>query len=69
MHDQIQLIDVIYAAAEVTIITDTGEGPDFGLPVVGSTPRNLQTNFKVGDMLIIHRDYSRLDISRGNHFP
>jgi hypothetical protein len=50
--DQINKMDVIYKAAEITIIAAAGEDEDFGLPGVGSTRRIPQPTATIGDITI-----------------
>ncbi|KAI0180532.1 heterokaryon incompatibility protein-domain-containing protein [Hypoxylon sp. FL1284] len=47
-HDQIQTMDLIYQQSELTIIAAAGEGPEFGLPGVGSRAREVQASVQVG---------------------
>lgn len=52
-HDQINRMDQIYRNAEVTIIAAAGEGPEHGLPGMGSTPRMAQPWARIGKHTLI----------------
>nr|CEG04404.1 unnamed protein product [Fusarium clavum] len=51
--DQIKQMDRIYRQAELTIIAAAGQGPEHGLPGVGSTPRIPQPSVKIGKHSLI----------------
>jgi hypothetical protein len=52
-HNQIQLMDLIYANARLTIIAAAGENPDYGLPGVRGTLRKLWPSLKVGTHFMV----------------
>jgi hypothetical protein len=52
-HNQIRLMDLIYANARLTVIAAAGEMPDYGLPGVGGTLRKLQPSLKVGKHFMV----------------
>lgn len=51
--DQIRQMDKVYRNAEVTIIAAAGEGPEHGLPGVGSTARVPQAHARIGNHTLI----------------
>lgn len=51
-HHQISSMDQIYSEASLTIIAAAGEGPYYGLPGVGATPRTPQRFAKIGNYLV-----------------
>ncbi|KAF2736271.1 HET-domain-containing protein, partial [Polyplosphaeria fusca] len=53
-HDQIHQMDLVYQAADLTIIAAAGSNADAGLPGVLDTPRNQQPVVEVGDVEIIN---------------
>ncbi|KAH7179027.1 heterokaryon incompatibility protein-domain-containing protein [Fusarium flagelliforme] len=51
--DQIKQMDRIYRQAELTLIAAAGQGPDHGLPGVGSTPRIPQPSLRIGKHILV----------------
>ena len=53
-HHQISQMDLVYQAADLTIIAAAGKDADAGLPGVLDTPRNQQPVVEIGDFVIIN---------------
>ncbi|RBR20145.1 uncharacterized protein FIESC28_05424 [Fusarium coffeatum] len=51
--DHIKQMDKIYRKAELTIVAAAGQGPEYGLPGVGSTPRIPQPSVQIGKHTLI----------------
>ncbi|KAF5649835.1 heterokaryon incompatibility domain protein [Fusarium tjaetaba] len=51
--EQIRQMDKVYRNAEVTIIAAPGEGPEYGLPGMGSTARVPQAYARIGNNTLI----------------
>ncbi|PTD04100.1 hypothetical protein FCULG_00000019 [Fusarium culmorum] len=51
--DHIKQIDRIYRQAELTMVAAAGQGPEHGLPGIGSTPRIPQPSVQVGKHTLI----------------
>jgi len=60
-YTQIQNMDVVFGSAAVTVIAAAGEDPTYGLPGVGSTPRNEQRSVRIGNRTLVS---TSLNISR-----
>jgi Heterokaryon incompatibility protein (HET) len=52
-HRQIQQMDLIYSAAQLTIIAAAGEDLNLGLPGINGTMRANQELLRIQDLLII----------------
>jgi hypothetical protein len=50
---QVRMMDRIYQNAELTIIAAASEDPSYGLPGVGSRPRELQPSGKIRNILMV----------------
>jgi hypothetical protein len=47
-HNTIRVMDLIYSNARLTIIATAGDNPDYGLPGVRGTVRQIQPHLRVG---------------------
>lgn len=52
-HHQISQMDLVYQAADLTIVAAAGNDADAGLPGVLDTPRNQQLVVEMGDISIV----------------
>jgi hypothetical protein len=53
-HKQIRQMDLVYQAADVTIIAAAGSNANSGLPGVSDTSRNRQLSVDVNDYTVVH---------------
>jgi hypothetical protein len=53
-HQQIRQMDLVYQAADVTIIAAAGTDADSGLPGVSNTPRNQHLEVDLNDYTVLH---------------
>lgn len=60
----IRHMDQIYCGAYLTIIAAAGDGPEYGLPGVSSTPRQSLERIDVGEYMFINRGKMYCQISR-----
>ncbi|KAG7058290.1 HET-domain-containing protein [Colletotrichum scovillei] len=51
-HDQIRNMNLVYARSCITIIAAAGQSPDYGLPGVGKTTREVFHTFQIGSHTI-----------------
>jgi hypothetical protein len=59
---QIQSMDEIYQHSVITVVAAAGSDPHYGLPGIGTTPREGQPCVKVGDRTLVYTPYVRKEI-------
>lgn len=61
--EQIRQMDKVYRNAEITICAAAGEGPEHGLPGVGSIARVPQAHARIGNHTLISTMHDPIDVT------